>query len=62
MLNFTIQPNETFNYEILEEFCESHELFAQMNSNKTITFYSLVLDEVYEAYEQLKNLVVSTND
>tara|TARA_R110002167_G_scaffold115987_1_gene290661 strand:+ start:1259 stop:1447 length:189 start_codon:yes stop_codon:yes gene_type:complete len=62
MLNFTIQPNETFNHSVLEEFCESHELFAQMNSNNTITLYSLVLDEVDEAYEQLENLVVSTDD
>ena len=62
MLNFTIQPNETFNYSVLEEFCESHELFAQMNSDNTITFYSLVLDTVEEAYEQLEELVISTND
>lgn len=62
MLNFTLQPNETFNYSFLKEFCESHELFAQMNSDKTITFYSLVLDTVEEAYEQLEELVISTND
>ena len=62
MLNFTIQPNETFNYESLEEFCESHELFAQMNSDNTITFYSLILDTVEEAHEQLEELVISTND
>jgi hypothetical protein len=62
MLNFTIQPNETFNYSVLEEFCESHELFAQMNSDNTITFYSLVLDTVEEAHEQLEELVISTND
>ncbi len=62
MLNFTIQPNETFNYSVLEEFCESHELFAQMNSDNTITFYSLVLDTVEEAHEQLEELVISIND
>lgn len=62
MLNFTIQPNETFNYSVLEEFCESHELFAQMNSDNTITFYSLILDTVEEAHEQLEELVISTND
>ena len=62
MMNFTIQPNETFNYSVLEEFCESHELFAQTNSDNTITFYSLVLDTVEEAHEQLEELVISTND
>jgi hypothetical protein len=62
MMNFTIQPNKTFNYESLEEFCESHELFSQMNSDNTITFYSLVLDTVEEAHEQLEELVISTND
>ena len=62
MLNFTIQPNETFNHSVLEEFCESHELFAQMNSDNTITFYSLILDTVEEAHEQLEELVISTND
>lgn len=62
MLNFTIQPNETFNHSVLEEFCESHELFTQMNSDNTITFYSLILDTVEEAHEQLEELVISTND
>ena len=72
MLNFTIQPNETFNYSVLEEFCECHELDANINSDNTITFYSsiaseivssLVLDDTLEeAYEQLEELVISTND
>ena len=70
MLNFTIQPNETFNYSVLEEFCESHELDANINSDNTITLYSstaseivgsLVLDDTLEeAYEQLEDLIVDT--
>tara|TARA_Y100000389_G_scaffold131905_1_gene129280 strand:- start:3133 stop:3333 length:201 start_codon:yes stop_codon:yes gene_type:complete len=57
---FTIQPNSTFNYDVLDEFAHGYDVTYTINSDDTVTFESYVFDDLDEVHDQLEDLIVDT--
>ncbi len=51
--SFTIQPNSTFNYDMLTWFALSRDMSCKINSDNTVTFESYLFYDLDEIHNEL---------